>query len=128
MNNLSDYKYPEFNEDFEGMVPVSGGGGSGGSGSGTMKVTFTNDNGTIVADKTFSEVYEAIQSGILVYANYALPDGVSIPSIYYLDVFDSFTISFTHVSISMKNPSVRIEVINMSTDGIEYYTLTYPAS
>lgn len=31
MNNLSDYKYPEFNEDFEGMIPQSGGGGGGGN-------------------------------------------------------------------------------------------------
>jgi len=30
MNNLSDYKYPEFNEDFEGMIPQNSGGGGGG--------------------------------------------------------------------------------------------------
>lgn len=40
MHELNDYKFPEFNEDFEGMIPKSEGSGSSG-GIGFAKKTFT---------------------------------------------------------------------------------------
>jgi hypothetical protein len=44
----------------------SGGGGSGGS-SGVLVVTLTDNNGTLVADKTFNEVSSAIEAGSSVF-------------------------------------------------------------
>ena len=91
MNNLSDYKYPEFNEDFEGMIPASSGGGGSG---GVMYVTITavppeteNYDWTYVADKTFAEVMAAIESGIIVVAKYNF-------NVFYLNYIGEARVQF----------------------------------
>ena len=62
MSNLSDYKYPEFNEDFEGMVPASGG-----TSVEPLTVVITEegvgDEFGLYMNKTGSEIYSAFITG-----------------------------------------------------------------
>lgn len=57
--NLSDYEYPLFTDDFEGMTPK----GEGGGGGGVLICTDTSDT----LDKTMGEIQEALTNGTLTY-------------------------------------------------------------
>lgn len=112
MNNLSDYKYPEFNEDFEGMVPVSGGGSGGGGSVEPLIVTFTqilSETGiTVTADKTFEELYQAVQNGAYVYAVRE-----ASPIIYHLMSATEQGVAFSYVSVGTE---VVQDVLGVESD------------
>lgn len=65
MSNLSDYKYPEFNEVFEGMIPVSGSGGGGG-----LQVTFTSYDTYDELNVSYNDIIKALNDGTLVFFVY----------------------------------------------------------
>jgi len=81
MNKLSDYKYPEFNEDFEGMIPVNSGGGS----VEPLTVFITEDGIGIqhglYMNKTGSEIYSAFITGTPIL--FIKPAGHGEPKYYF---------------------------------------------
>lgn len=65
MDTGKDFMYDEESGDWKEQHKRGGGGG----GSGTMKVTFdVQSDDDVTADKTFEEVYQAVENGAYVYA------------------------------------------------------------
>jgi len=127
MNKLSDYRYPEFNEDFEGMIPVNS--GSGGGGSGTMKVTFhvseDEEDTTVTADKTFAEVLAAVQDGHYVYAVASEFSDI----IYHLYLASELEVVFSSIFISKgeKYTTVDQTVLTIDSENVcDVRMVSYP--
>ena len=58
---------PWDNKTLATLRAMGGTGGSGGGGSGVLVVTLTDNNGTLVADKTFDEISSVIEAGSSVF-------------------------------------------------------------
>lgn len=88
------------------------GGGSGGSGSGTMKVIFVTLPGetgeTVTVDKTFEELYQAVQNGAYVYAVRE-----ASPIIYHLMSATEQGVAFSYVSVGTE---VVQDVLGVESD------------
>lgn len=111
MNNLSDYKYPEFNEDFEGMVPANGGGGSGGGGSVEPLIVeigaVDGQEGTFMKEQA-KTIYDAFSSGTPVVL---IIGGIATKVCNLIDAVNAFdtTYTFHYLNVTIDKRFTLIE-------------------
>lgn len=93
----------------EMFANMSGGGGSGG---GALRVNMTYEGSDVVLDKTWEEIVEAIDGGVLPYV-YAGTDG-SLGSIFYINQYED-TGSGYNVSIKENDGTSTIFTASSKT-------------
>ena len=93
-----------------------------GGGSGTMKVTFdVQSDDDVTADKTFEEVYQAVENGAYVYA--VKQQG---PEIYHLMTAFALEVVFSLVSVSGGTEVVQEKLSIDSNDNAVRQIASYP--
>lgn len=94
---------------------------SGGGGICWINVSWDNDANEYVADKTYDEIAEAFDDGILPIVNNA-------GAIYYLDLIDGDYFTFNRSPLVNGDEGVTVYVLQISDTGVADFTYQYPSS
>ena len=116
MNNLNDYKYPEWGEQFPGMIPVSG---SGGGGVMEINVSFT-DMVNFIGDYdcTLEDIIDAIESGKIFKLNFSFSGSSSSMG----SLYTTMTCSGEENDTTARTPFGKFSI--GSSSGVGYITFS----